>query len=588
MHSSNESSVSSEKPKQTSSSTDKDNAAVHDEEEGTEEDVFTGNLGRGGIQQLADLVSELAISEQDEGDILPPPPPISLDYSPNPQRPVSAVNGDAKVSVKGKIQEDGEGKIAGVDIRADVDDDEDDASAPVPVGQTGRPRARLSIADMKSALSGFKQKNIAAGKVNHVAHSHIAAPSARPVSIRSRVGAVQLLNALYLLQTQLRSVVTLTLARWFTIWSRTVATVTRKRIEKYTSDFDEQERLYFESVPVKRASPPALKVPSFSGISDESESWIDVASPSRSGGACASGVWVDVDSPVAMPKSDKSTPTRKSGLVQAHSVEVEVHMHENQHQHQTSTLSAYRRALAHNDKLSEELKELRVLIDDNKERHKIMKAQGSKNVIVIYMKQSLRRKLEFGFHRWVWMSDQMKDERLLKRRSLLIIQEQQKLRAREFHLNLLMSKNLELANTIDCSHAFFRWKIGSIRIASIAEKKHSESSRVILSRELSLLKTELNKRIAADKEAVQNAQQKGQRMLDSMKRLCENVNEAASLTSAINKECEGGLIVDLPAFGSAPQTARGRWSMLRSRMGIDPKNAERVNERLEKEAAAER
>ena len=77
-----------------------------------------------------------------------------------------------------------------------------------------------------------------------------------------------------------------------------------------------------------------------------------------------------------------------------------------------------------NEKLKASIVELAERIKYDRDIPKLQ-AQGSKNIIVIYMKQSLRKKMESGFNHWYWITKRVITKKFLDRKMMLLRQEKQ-------------------------------------------------------------------------------------------------------------------------------------------------------------------
>jgi hypothetical protein len=250
---------------------------------------------------------------------------------------------------------------------------------------------------------------------------------------------------------------------------------------------------------------------------------------------------------------------------------------------QSSVYNAYKRLQVENVELEHQSMELKKVIDEDTDIPR-MKAIGAKNIIMIYVKQSLRRRLEFGFQHWLWITDRVVTQRALQRETLLLKQESQKLMAKEFQLGHMLAVNGQLSNAITCSHAFFRWKVNCIKSIFLEEREKEMNMQRSVFNDLTQLKQQLYEKNKQNEISLKNTYGCGRNIIGKMKFLENKVDICASLTKSINNTCINGKRV--PILVAPEKEPKSRWGMLRSHMGIDAAAAKRVNSALERKSSA--
>ena len=243
---------------------------------------------------------------------------------------------------------------------------------------------------------------------------------------------------------------------------------------------------------------------------------------------------------------------------------------------------ANRILLNENEKLKASIAELAEKIKYDRDIPKLQ-AQGSKNIIVIYMKQSLRKKMESGFNHWYWITKRVITKKFLDRKMMLLRQEKQKFYAKEFQFGQQMSTNKQLTNTIHCSHAFFRWKITCIKTMFLEEREKEMGIQRYIYEEIKNLKVQLFEKNEKNKGILKRATTSGRNLEEKLQNLRDSVHESVSLTEDINIECDGGKIVPILHHdaSNAKKKPSKLWSMLREHMGIDAEEARRLNAKLQ-------
>ena len=211
-----------------------------------------------------------------------------------------------------------------------------------------------------------------------------------------------------------------------------------------------------------------------------------------------------------------------------------------------------------------------------------LRARGSVRLLAVYMKQCVRRKLEFGFHHWLWITSRVLSRRHLSRDAMVTAQEHQNVLAKEFQLDSMLAVNATLTNAIQCSHAFFRWKIRITKMIFIEERESEAKSQRSLFMELRHLKKGMFQKNAENKKLLAAAIGEGKEVNKNLYRVQAAMRSACELSSAINALCVNGKEVPILA-PSVQHTAKERWNILRSHIGIDSSAAAIINDRLETE-----
>jgi len=422
---------------------------------------------------------------------------------------------------------------------------------------------RMSVADMKGALAHFSNNPAAAAKKNKTL--------TMPPTLTSRTQCFHFISAMFLLQSRHRRIQVTSMAHYFTVWRQTVGTITDDAGIVDGSDEEEEEA----AVPPAPPSEPGTPLTSRAEETFWKDTWSDVASPgsalrltqAKPGAGAGARADAGEDLPRTPPRSPKS-PTRQAATAESlksHSL--------------VSAESGCFKQQRENAALKSKLVYIRSRLGDAKDLSKF-KIISARHTMRVWIKQSFRRKLENAFHTWTWMCRAAKDVKMQRHRSMLLVQEQQQLHAKEFKIKSLMHHNSELNNAIQCSHAFFRWKIWSIHETYSIESRRAEEHRKKIYDSLRDLKAALLKQIHESKQGLSVRLAAGHDFQDSLVRVQTSVAEAASLTASINDSCEGGsqVVLVLPSVAAK----KTRWAAVRDVLGVDKEAAAKLDKVLSK------
>ena len=430
--------------------------------------------------------------------------------------------------------------------------------------KTVAPKKRMSVADMKGALARFSALPQAAQKQ---AQKQRSKDLALPDGFAYKMQGYKLISALFSLQSQHRRVAAMDIAHYFTLWRQTVFTVVDDTSILEAGDSDEEKRKETDSnigSPIAPAPPAPPTEPDTPGSPRAPESfWKDT--------------WTEKATPDAADRAPQTPPRSPMSPLRQLRSGSNANTPVSTPKSQCSSQSGWTKQLQVNAELQAkiELIQSKVLGEAQLPHLKLL---GARHTLLIYMKQSLRRKMENGFHHWLWVCRTSKDVKTLTWKSIVLVQEQQSLHAKEFKINSLLNHNSKLNNAIRCSHAFFRWKIWSIQETYHIESRRAEQYRRSIHTSLLELKASLLQRITDSKQELSDKLALGHALQDTFIRVQAIVTEATSLTASINDTCEGGMEVPLPTL-TAPK--RG-WRLVREMLGVDKEAAAKLDKVLGK------
>jgi hypothetical protein len=390
----------------------------------------------------------------------------------------------------------------------------------------------------------------------------------KPSNVLTRKQSFHLITALYALQSQVRFVNTTALAHYFTLWRQVVYTHTVLYNESNSHEWSE----------------------SIDYRGKDSDTSVTTITPVRNVSRLNFDDNLYNNTSQGMPRDiatmTSQNPQGENAVVSSESIpkplEVEVQQHANAERsaspttsERTSAHNGYIKQLTKNEDMLRQLADLRTKAGNPEQIEKI-RLQGVFAVLLIFMKNCLRRRIEFGFQRWVWVTEKLKASRQLQLQALRLTQDQHKLHAREFQIGRLLNHNTALNNAIQCSHAFFLWKICSTRETMAREALRAEEHRRVIYHELLDLKATLLTSVEEGKSDLRLKLSQGEVIKAGLARLQRNVEEAAALTTSINSSCTGGDYVALSKINAGRDSARARWTLLREVLGVNPYAAERV------------
>ena len=166
-------------------------------------------------------------------------------------------------------------------------------------------------------------------------------------------------------------------------------------------------------------------------------------------------------------------------------------------------------------------------------------------MVTVFLRQSLKRKLRWGFDKWHFKHIRMaKSEAKVKKLFTSLNLESQKTATRQFHIEDKLVQNETVSNAIECSHAFSHWKMRVVKAILQEERERGEMERRKLLVAFRELKTLLHHKNLREKVALSRAVSNGKQLSGGLQQLYQSLREADSLNRDITKAIGKGAVAE--------------------------------------------
>jgi hypothetical protein len=156
-------------------------------------------------------------------------------------------------------------------------------------------------------------------------------------------------------------------------------------------------------------------------------------------------------------------------------------------------------------------------------------------VSLMFLRQALKRKMRRAFDRWFFLHIRLANSTLNNKKLVTTLTlDKHKAATRLFHIDSKLQQNDSVGKAIECSHAFFRWKIAVVREILQEERDNGEKDRRKLYGALHQLKAVCYAKIRKNKTTTHKSRVSGTNLATKVGQLHTMLGGARTLNELIN------------------------------------------------------
>ena len=161
-------------------------------------------------------------------------------------------------------------------------------------------------------------------------------------------------------------------------------------------------------------------------------------------------------------------------------------------------------------------------------------------ISIMYMRQSMKRQLRRAFDTWFFVHVRCSNSHAkLKKLGTALALQKHKTSTRHFHIQTKLEQNETVGNAIECSHAFFRWKIATVKGILQEERSNGENDRTKLFVALRELKATLYSKIKRNKAITEASRSSGGKLARQINQLHCSLSQANELNNTLEDLIDG-------------------------------------------------